>query len=1175
MVLRSVVVFLKSLTLRGFKSFAERTVIEFQPGVTVIVGPNGSGKSNVVDALAWVFGTQGAKQLRGQKMEDVIFAGTPERPALGRAEVTITIDNSAGLIPVDAAELTISRLLFRSGESEYAINGVQCRLLDVQELLSDTGVGRQLHVLVGQGQIDSVLAAKPTDRRAVVEEAAGILKHRRRKERALRRLESMEANLHRLTDLSRELRRQIRPLERQAEAARHHAELASQVEVLQRFLAGRELAALQARAALAALARRELEEQRDHLRARRDQLEGSVVGGDEAVAELGRQLEAARDVEGRLRSMADRLSSLGHLARERARSAGLRIDSLADDPRGRLAAEKEQATTTEMEARRELESLQARRSQVESELARLEEKRRSLSAHEVGEVVARAAEIRAEMVALEEGKARADEEGDRLRARLTQVGEGVARREAERERLRTEIERLDASSMPLADDLARTEAARLSAADEVATLDDRRRQAESRAFRLRGDLEARRAAIEEARAGSPGRRAAAATTRSVGLMADLLVIESGAEAAVAAVLGSELEAVAVAGTAEETFSELKGAGATAAVVLDLATESEAASSGGDPAVDAPLLLSSVRAAPGPHAAAVEQLLRRRLGPVYLCAGWRAAWALAKRHPGCTFVTTDGDVVRSSGPVRLGGELVPPLLRTSALEELEAELRTVERRLHEASSLWERRRRERDTLVEEEAAVREALHQADAVLTNSAGSLARVEAELVELYDEELLLVAQLAELDRRHEQDAKRSQELAAELPALEEQEDAHQRQSGQVEATLAELRPAIEALSAERGALELRIGALGERAEAAAARRGAADRARAEAEALLQGREAAQAAAAGVREEAGRIAQQAAHAARVAEGLTEGATVDRGRVAEALGARTAQLEADRSTLRTTARELEMMGERLRRAELEEAEVRLRLETAEQARREIGSQEEVETTELPEGLSPEEVPIRLRHLRDDIARLGPVNPLALEELEAVSQRHEFLNAQLADVRASRRELEKVVGAVDARIIEIFTSAFDDVSRHFADIFGRLFPGGSGRLRLSDPADLLESGIEVEARPAGKRVDKLSLLSGGERALTALAFLFAVFRARPSPFYVLDEVEAALDDVNLHRFIGLLEEFRHEAQLLVVSHQKRTMESADSLYGVSMRDDGTTLVVSQRMSDIDALAASAR
>jgi chromosome segregation protein len=1062
--------FLKSLALRGFKSFAERTDIELRPGVTVIVGPNGSGKSNLVDALAWVFGTQGPKLLRGQKMEDVIFAGTPERPALGRAEVSITIDNAAGLLPVDAAEITISRLLFRSGEAEYAMNGAPCRLLDIQDVLSDTGVGRQLHVLVGQGQIDSILSAHSSDRRAVIEEAAGILKHRRRKEKALRRLDSMEANLQRLSDLSRELRRQLRPLQRQADAARQHAKLREELESLQRFLAGRELAALQARAEEAATVRQTLEERRDSLRSRRDQIEATLGKGSDEVAVLGGGLEAARDLEGRLRSVAERLSSLARLATERSRTAALQREVLS----------------------------------------------RPASPGEVG---GRTPELKAESVSLDTSITRSLEEAHRLEDRLRHLASVHERDDRERARLRSEIEKLDASSTPLSDELARLEKARERSSDEVARLEERWRSAETQVYRLRGDLEARKAAIEHAREGSPGRRAASSSDRVAGLLSDLVVVDPEAQAAVIAILGPELGGAAVSGSVEDVFAELKGAGVGAAVLVSLEGSKTAPDVDADRSVGAPLLLSSVRPAPGPHAAEVARFISAHLRDVYLCVGWRTAWSLSRRHPRLTFVTTEGDVVRSGGPYRLAGEEVPDLLRSEAVVALEASLRSAERALYEVATSLERRRQEMAVLVEEEIAAKEALHEADAMLTSAAGSLARVERQRQELQSEESLLSEHLAEVERRRRDDTRRKEELLTEISQLEEQPE------------------------------------ITDRGEAQAA--------------ALAAAEVAQASA-------GAIARRAGRAAEIASRRAERATVARGAQGESVKSATQRVDSAREALREASRELEMIDERLRRAELDDAETRLRLEAAQQVSQDLGGAKDradLEHIDLPEGMLPEEVPGRIRNLKDDIARLGPINPLALEEQESISGRYEFLVAQLDDVRSSRRELTKVIHAVDAKIIEIFSAAFEDVAHHFSDIFGRLFPGGSGRLFLSDPADLLESGIDIEARPAGKRVDRLSLLSGGERSLAALAFLFAVFRARPSPFYVLDEVEAALDDVNLHRFIGLLEEFRDEAQLLVVTHQKRTMECADCLYGVSMRDDGTTRVISQRMSELDALAAA--
>jgi chromosome segregation protein len=957
-------VFLKSLTLKGFKSFADTTSLDFEPGVTVVVGPNGSGKSNLVDAVAWVLGAQGPRTLRGARMEDVIFAGTPSRPPLGRAEVSLTIDNTARLLPIEFSEVTITRSLFRTGESEYELNGVPCRLLDLQELLSDTGIGRQQHVIVGQGQLDTILSATPEDRRAIVEEAAGILKFRRRKERAERRLAATEGNLVRLQDLLREVRRQLAPLQRQAEAAQRHGDVVAELRAIRLYLVGHQLAGFQTR-----LAR--LHDEREGLAARDRELHDRLAALDEDVIDAEHSLTAL-GVEG-LAEWVARAEAL----RERGRGLGA------------LLAEKRRGLERELAA--------------------------AADAGVVETLVADAVALRGELAALD-------------------AGELV---------------------LPDTDALVAVE----TADDTLRAAEERWRAAEVEAARARAGAESlerqRRVARAEAAAGE-----LEPLDGVLGPLVDHLEIDDGAEAAVGSALGDAMRAVVVRGAAARPAMARLHAGETGALLVVLGDRAD------PPSLDLPTGARPLGDAVRARDDELQRALTRLLAGHVLVDDWRAALDVVAERPELVAVTADGDRIGGQGTWSVGGGHAPAI---------------TPRALHEAQ--------ERATTAE----------------------VARAEAERTVEAARATLGAARAAELRRA----------------AAEERRAVLGARLADVEGRLAARDPEAQATAErQRRALLDRDESLG-----AVARRLAEHRARADA---------------------------------LAERLRD----RRRRETEAARMSAEQLDRLRGERRALEQELTGVRERLGRVDVDDAEARLRLDATVESLRSQFDVEPHVALDAPAPTVPEGTTLagRARELERDLRLMGPINPLALEEHRSLQARHEFLESQLEDVRASRRELNRVLRAVDREIVRVFEQAFADVSAHFTNLFATLFPGGAGRLTLIDPDDLLNTGIEVDARPSGKTVRRLSLLSGGERSLTALAYLFAVFRARPSPFYLLDEVEAALDDVNLHRFLDLVHEFRNEAQLVIVTHQKRTMEAADILYGVTMPPGGSTRVVSERVAD---------
>jgi chromosome segregation protein len=1181
---------LKSLEIRGFKSFADPVAIEFEPGITVIVGPNGSGKSNIVDAICWAMGTQAISTLRTGSMQEVIFAGSPARKPLGRAKVTITLDNSDRSLPIDFSEVAISRTLFRNGESEYAINGAPCRLLDIQELLSDTGVGRQLHSIVGQGQLEAVLAASPDDRRAMIEEAAGVLKYKRRKERALRRLAATEENLARLQDVIREIERQMRPLKRQAAAVERYRDVSAEAARVRQLLARRRLVAARQQhrnSAGAVDAARTKLQNLESLVESLAQQERAISSAQQEVAALWAEVEDSARKVAELRGLC---GALGDLAREKkkffetvaARSAAQHLDL--------LGAEKDQLDETLAEIERALpvlrEELEAAMEDERRLLVEAESLRARIGAG--GEVALKAAELAGERSSLESGIARAEIEASQLVETRRAVEQRWRALIEERQRCNEEIQRLDAQSGPLSEEVSRLSAHKELARKEIAELERKRQEAEAEFANWNGRIEAlRELASQLASIEAPGRVAEAAPDGVIGVLWELIEVERGSESAVEAALGDLSRAVVVAGEA--------GIGAAAALLAD--GESGAAwlldleSLHEERGIKSRLKSSPVRSVPPPSEAiplvtlarakaddeSVAEFVQLLLARTYLAPDWDSAVEMSQAYPDLTFVTRDG-AVAGAGVYRVGKPSPGPYTQLANLTEVARKAREAENSLLGASKALERRREELEVLESDLATTESALQECDAMLTAAAGDLARIDPEIERIEKERAALEEAESRLVARIGDDRKRLQEIDAFLGDLrtgttEIESDAAQDDA--VAGRLSEVEAALSGARDRRREVEKALAAAEERHAVLSSRRDQLAAKLAEEQKRLEDEEAR-------RQIAIQLSQRSEAAEEAAARLLTDVT--------ALEDETAWLEEAvrpmrevwlrklsdvRKRLEGVSEELSPAAESLREIELEHVRISTVVEQVEadyQATTgEIPPSDiaDVEDSGLPEEIlqmDDETAEAHLRALERDLERMGPINQLALKDYEEASGRLEFYTSQAADLQASKKELEKVVSAIDDKIESLFTAAFDDVAESFEATFTSLFPGGTGRLYLQDPSAPLTTGVEVEAKPSGKSVKRLSLLSGGERSLAALAFLFAIYRSRPGPFYILDEVEAALDDVNLERFLRLVTEFRDHGQMVIITHQKRTVEVADCLYGVSMQSEGVSKVLSYKVSE---------
>ncbi|MCU1514027.1 MAG: smc [Microbacteriaceae bacterium] len=1167
--------YLKSLTLKGFKSFAQPTTFAFEQGVTCVVGPNGSGKSNVVDALAWVMGEQGAKTLRGGKMEDVIFAGTATKGPLGRAEVVLTIDNADGALPIEYAEVTISRTLFRNGGSEYAINGDTCRLLDVQELLSDSGLGREMHVIVGQGQLDAVLRASPEERRGFIEEAAGILKHRRRKEKTLRKLEAMQANLTRLSDLAGEIRRQLKPLGAQAEIAKEAQSIASIVRDARARLLADEVVSL--RAAITTSSRSEserkterivLQEQLDQAKLREARIE---------QAQVGDAVDLARRTAFGLESVQERLRGLYTLANQRLALLGQQSDvqeagpgvtrQMVSDAAAEVAALTDAVTVVEATwheaqqataiARANLDGLDEQIAYQSSLVSRHDLELSKLTG-QVETASTRLAAVRGEVL-------RQQNALDAARERREQAQAAFVRVEAEAALSDAGETDLDAAY----------ESGQASVAAAEAEIDRLREELHAHE-RERDALAARTSALSSALDQKDGSSAlVGARLKGIrGLVAEHVQVTPGFEAAIAAALGSLADAVLADDRASAIDAiEHSGGndfGRVEIVLASASTVTEAVPVAG--VVAAATVLNAPDGVLG------------LLSGVYVADDLAAARAAWKHLDGTdsTVITKSGDVLSryvlrgGSGAKRSRLELVAD--RDAADDKLREVVSAIDR----ARFALAEQRAVLDVAKEQSTGALGALREFDSRLAAHAEKLSRlrVQVEAAQAEAERLQRGIALAEETVKDAtaaaDNAQRELETVSSTPrpildvaardgVLAELDAARE---AELEARL-QVETARERVRAE----QLRAEQLGRRLEA--------DRAAAE--------ESARRAV--IRRRQVTAAQSVVTALpSVLDSVDRSVSEARVALASAESERAAQNE-ELAGLRRNENDLRerlmTVSESVHGLEMQVYEKKLLLSTLlERAGEELGLVEDVLVAEYgPEtlapideaapGASPSDAPAGIPFVRADqearlaraerkLAQLGRVNPLALEEFAALEQRHKFLTEQLTDLTTTRKDLLTIIEEIDEKMQDIFASAFEDTRVAFNEVFPVLFPGGTGSIHLTDPENLLTTGIEVSVKPAGKKIERLSLLSGGERSLAAVALLIAIFKARPSPFYIMDEVEAALDDANLGRLLTIFEDLRLTSQLIIITHQKRTMEIADALYGVSMRQDGVSAVVGQRV-----------
>ncbi len=1034
--------YLKSMNLKGFKSFASSTTLNFEQGITCVVGPNGSGKSNVVDALSWVLGEQGAKSLRGGKMEDVIFAGTSGRAPLGRSEVSVTIDNTDGALPIDFSEVTITRVLFRNGASEYLLNGETTRLLDIQELLSDSGIGREMHVIVGQGQLDAILLANPEERRSFIEEAAGVLKHRKRKEKALRKLDSMQTNLARIQDLTVELRRQLRPLGKQAEVARKASVIQSDVRDAKLRLLADDLTRMRSEMQVEVADENVLRERKEQVERELNTARNREIELDAIAASENPQLIAAQENFYRLTAQREQIRGVQNLASERARFLTEEAEEAMATGRDPKALEEEA-----LSLRKEESALFA---QVKISQEQLHLDSNSLKAIE-------------DQLALEENAVSAS-----LRA-IADQREGTARQEGHINGLRS---RIDATN------------------GEISRLTTAKNSAEDRLKGYREGFAVIETQISSLTASEPG--------------------------------------------LDGLFNKLK---------------------------------IELKAAEGELKVLAEKLQSTEK----LRAGSLGRLTAFKEITDLVASSVSADLIEKIAVLTSNCEV--EVAKVSAdCDRIKFELNTAQDRFNAVNKSY-------DLALSK-------LNDSDAAMTGLAEQLA-IAGQNVKNTSEEVDRL--ISTLEAASEQRTFDERDLAAAIAQFE----SHQTPIEPDLTHLEDLRSQVSGARSKEVEARLNLRTIEERKDAIAQRALALEnQAKVEIDAAsksISRREN--------RAHAAIIAQQIADTAYEAliqiESSISRAGAERARLERSRSEREGEILSLRTISRELAIELEKLTSSVHKDEITRAEQRLRIEQMEMKAveelgidvttllNEYGPSNDVPTfyeNEQGEFVPGDLIPYRrdqqekrLSQAERSLAVLGKINPLALEEYSSLEERLRYLAEQLEDLKKTKKDLLDIIKEVDDRVQQIFTQAYEDTAREFELVFARLFPGGDGKLILTNPSDMLTTGIDVEARPPGKRVKRLSLLSGGERSLVAVALLIAIFKARPSPFYVMDEVEAALDDTNLGRLLGVFEELREKSQLIIITHQKRTMEIADALYGVTMRGDGVSEVISQRIREVDAVS----
>ncbi|MBP5313607.1 MAG: chromosome segregation protein SMC, partial [Eggerthellaceae bacterium] len=1183
--------YLKSLVLKGFKSFADRTVINLEPGITAIVGPNGSGKSNISDAVIWVLGERNAKYLRGQNMEDVIFSGSGSRKPVASAEVELVLDNSDGTLPVDYSEVTIGRRMYRTGESEYFINGVPSRRLDILEILHDSGLGMGTHSIISQGQLDAILKSKPEERRSLIEEAAGVLKHKQNKEKSEQKLELMEQHLTRVRDVTAEVQRQLGPLERKASKALAYEEVFGELSGLELSLAVDDLRILQdawnknsdAEASLTV----ELEEKREAIRLADAKLEEIQSQMSKASIESG-------EIAGKFRAVSavsERIDSGLALMRERKRNAVARIEetesSIVRDSEKLSSLQSElvayqsqadEANKAHLQIKESLALLRAQSDAAKEERKRIEE---HISQNEqvIRDLVSKTEVLRKNATASREAMSESEVRIKVLQARLDELNEQLPDMQKSADEAKASYalliessKSIEAQAKEAADDLAHV----LRAERETSRLRDEVRLQLANAQVQCGALEAIEQSEEVfSKAAEQIKDVLSQKGKTLKRLSEVINVQKEYQAIAEALLGDDVNAFMIEReeVMDEVFAVLDSKdeplSGQAHMLMDARSASLCAQLTNERA-------SVLKANPSyvalvdcmTYPDAFKNIIGAMLGDVIVCPDMVSAYKASKEHAGnVRFVSIDGCIFYPFGKVSYVADddtRESTLSRQSKIRALKEQIEGLQSELdahvakHAKLSDELKAAQERSMTLSREAAessakVEVALSQAKELnmkfnegvsfFENTAKDIASLSGDISSKMPMVLSIESQIEEAEETRKQTMASLAEWYALLPKAKEDEAS-----------------ANEALNAA----EVRYASTSERASYAKL---VCDARKNEIRDAEERRQTSQIVINRKKISIERISSLIVRIESLRSGIDEKAVM-----AQSLS--DAQTQAV-SGLAQRANEAHMasrqshdawdtVNAKLSEVRIEKGRLELKVRAA---------TDTIEVTcktplEIALRLEPlqnrEEVEDRAVRLRKRIANMGTINPDAAREYKQLKSRFDFLVSQLSDMDAAKRALTKISRVIDDRMKTDFIETFDAVNQNFKEIFALLFPGGYAQLSLDNPDDLENAGIEISAQPLGKKINKLSLLSGGEKSLTALALLFAIYRHRNAPFYILDEVEASLDDTNLRRLVSYVDAQRQSIQLIMITHQRRTMEIADTLYGISMQKDGVTKAISQKL-----------
>ena len=1174
--------YLKSLTLKGFKSFADRTHMVFDPGLTVVVGPNGSGKSNVSDAILWVLGEQSAKMLRGQAMEDVIFSGSTNRKPVGVAEVTLVLDNNDQTIPVEFREVAVTRRMYRSGESEYLINGSPARLMDIQDILHDSGLGKDTHSIISQGKLDSVLSSKPEQRRQLIEEAAGISKHRRRKERSLRKLNSMEENLVRVKDISRVINRQLRPLERQVDKAQRHADIQKQLSEATIILSVDNLRQLQLQwnrindkireqEAAVELAQYRVGEKKKELNKLQTMLEQKGL----FVGDLGEQRRRMQDMVGRIDSDMRLLEEKGKNMIEKLSDMRRTISQLENQMR-QAREELNLCDNEVIDATKTSENLSAQVSELGPQTASAREEKSKLD------------RVFQDLTAQIREQQKVSDQETLLFARLKET---ISNAEVEDSMFASRLEALNDSKKMCEQSLKDNSQQKSELENEIRDLENRLNDMQKSLDDIRTQMKIAASKEDDALKELSHARAQLSALQSVDAasqdtnplikslasdagfkqaikarFADIFEADPKHEKLVEEVLGEALNALVVSSDEDiESMAEyfehkqLKGSAQVVSTSQNATVDLSALNSAGIKAQP----LSNIVSGREGYSGLIDALLGSYVLVDNVAAGLKAH----KLYPYATYITPHSERILPDGTCVLGIGEAPA---KGALERKRT-IRELEKSIPELEKLHEDLQAEQGILNEKLNTHRDEQDALRGELARSKGSLGSLTRELGRLE-------AELASTQRESEQVTAKRAEVAQKAQSAKEELDSHKTRAQEADKLVAELSVKLNEtneqreeatvhereLSSKLNDLRLDLAKVSERLSHQQTRQSDLTH---QLESLKQKYSTINESAMAL--DILRLRIDPLH--EVYSDIQQAAWSWAARLQDRASLAEADSDSLKKTIDEARREVGKAHGELDRAQKEVAESRIvtgKLEVqVEQAIQEI-TREGTYTLEDALGLPAPEDKEKLIHdiekFKRQLEDIGPVNQVAMDEYTKLKEKADYIAVQVEDLEQARKSMLKITQAIDRKMKKQFLITFDEVNKNFQEIFAMLFPGGHAELEMLDPENPSETGIEIIAQPKGKKITKMMLMSGGEKSLTALALLFAVYRTRTVPFYVFDEVEAALDASNLDKLLTAIEQLKETTQLIVISHQRRTMEQADVLYGVSMQADGVSHVVSQRI-----------